>query len=106
MCFEWKNRFTCGHIGFNQVERCAQLGTGCFGPDGTERFVAVDGLCYDCRARLKGPALQAGRGAVVVEAFRREKGNPIRPGPSRGSNASLGSGSESGSGSGLGLGGK
>jgi xeroderma pigmentosum group C-complementing protein len=55
MCFEWKNRFNCGHIGFKKVERCASLGTGCFGPDGTEKFVNVDGLCYDCRARLLDP---------------------------------------------------
>ncbi|KAK4044309.1 hypothetical protein C8A01DRAFT_31626 [Parachaetomium inaequale] len=52
MCFEWKNRFACGHVGFKQVERCAALGSGCFGPDGTERFVEVEGPCYDCKARL------------------------------------------------------
>jgi hypothetical protein len=55
MCFEWKNRFSCSHIGFRKVERCASLGLGCFGPDGTEKFVEVDGLCYDCRARLQDP---------------------------------------------------
>ncbi|KAK4242814.1 hypothetical protein C8A03DRAFT_29051 [Achaetomium macrosporum] len=51
MCFEWKNRFSCGHIGFKQVERCPRLGSGCFGPDGTEKFVDAEGPCYDCRAR-------------------------------------------------------
>lgn len=28
---------------------------GCFGPDGTEKFVDVNGLCYDCKARLQDP---------------------------------------------------
>ncbi|KAH6617827.1 hypothetical protein B0J18DRAFT_446029 [Chaetomium sp. MPI-SDFR-AT-0129] len=55
MCFEWKNRFTCGHIGFNKVERCNLLGTGCYGPDGTEKFLEFGRLCYDCNARLLDP---------------------------------------------------
>ncbi|KAL2171247.1 hypothetical protein VTG60DRAFT_3353 [Thermothelomyces hinnuleus] len=53
MCFEWKNRFTCGHVGFRKVERCNSLGSGCFGPDGTEKFVDIESLCYDCSARLQ-----------------------------------------------------
>lgn len=55
MCFEWKNKFACGHIGFKMVERCPFLGMGCFGPNGTEKFVDVDDLCYDCKARCSDP---------------------------------------------------
>jgi xeroderma pigmentosum group C-complementing protein len=51
MCFEWKNRFSCGHIGFKKVERCSRLGSGCYGPNGTEKFVDAEGPCYDCRSR-------------------------------------------------------
>lgn len=73
MCYEWKNRFACGHVGFHKVERCHALGSGCFGPDGSERFLAVDGLCYDCTARLQDPTpIAAGedpfREAAVREA--------------------------------------
>ncbi|KAL2162222.1 hypothetical protein VTH06DRAFT_7135 [Thermothelomyces fergusii] len=53
MCFEWKNRFRCGHVGFRKVERCNSLGSGCFGPDGSEQFVDIESLCYDCSARLQ-----------------------------------------------------
>ncbi|KAK3292520.1 uncharacterized protein B0H64DRAFT_328010 [Chaetomium fimeti] len=62
MCYEWKNRFACGHVGFHKVERCHSLGSGCFGPDGSERFLDVDGLCYDCTARLQDPEPTAGEG--------------------------------------------
>ena len=55
MCFEWKNRFACGHIGFTKVERCARLGAGCFGPDGSEQFLEVAALCYDCETRILEP---------------------------------------------------
>ncbi len=55
MCFEWKNLFSCTHIGFKKVERCAHLGMGCFGPNGTEKFVVVDNICYDCKTRQHDP---------------------------------------------------
>ncbi|KAG7286561.1 hypothetical protein NEMBOFW57_008872 [Staphylotrichum longicolle] len=63
MCFEWKNRYACGHIGFNKVERCPLLGTGCFGPDGSEQFVDVAAPCYDCRARALDPTEVMASGA-------------------------------------------
>lgn len=55
MCFEWKNQYSCNHIGFRKVERCALLGMGCFGPNGSEKFVVIDHVCYDCKTRQHDP---------------------------------------------------
>ncbi|KAH6842797.1 hypothetical protein B0I37DRAFT_330281 [Chaetomium sp. MPI-CAGE-AT-0009] len=96
MCYEWKKRFACGHVGFHKVERCHALGSGCFGPDGSERFLDVDGLCYDCTARLQDPTPTTADGDPFREGADTLVGRGGGDGDGRGSGS--GSGGEGGAG--------